>query len=190
MRPLRRRRGIGTNRPSSEDRSLASARRPGSSSCEASPLRDSAGISPASLGTAPSWEATTPGRRKPIAADGLTGATTAHDQPGYRKATADRTHRRPTARSRPLHLIPGGAWDPGGPCGLAGLGDHCPGSAPDRPAATRRGAMAKWRAAHDLGMGTCPAGVTLARQRAADWERPRSLHDLQSMGNAVCNTRS
>jgi len=45
--------GIGTSRPSSEDSSLARARRPGSSSFEALPLRDSAGISPASLGTAP-----------------------------------------------------------------------------------------------------------------------------------------
>ena len=56
MRPLRYRRpGIGTNRPSSEDRSSARARRPGSSPrAGASPLRDSAGFAPASLGSAPS----------------------------------------------------------------------------------------------------------------------------------------
>src|SRR5215813_3861384 len=51
VRPLRHRRGIETNRPSSEDSTSAPARRPGSSPLPgASPLRDSAGISPASLG--------------------------------------------------------------------------------------------------------------------------------------------
>jgi len=49
VRPLRHRRGIETNRPSSEDSTSAPARRPGSSPAGASPLRDSAGISPASL---------------------------------------------------------------------------------------------------------------------------------------------
>jgi len=64
VRPLRRREGIGTNRPSSEDRSPAQVRRPGSSprggtlraaGRRASPLRDSAGFVPASLRSAPSW---------------------------------------------------------------------------------------------------------------------------------------
>jgi hypothetical protein len=88
VRPLRRRRGIGTSRPSSEDRSLASARRPGSSSCEALPLRDSAGISPASLGTAPSQVPTVLGRRKLIAVGGLLGATTAtHGPERWRSAS-------------------------------------------------------------------------------------------------------
>src|SRR5215475_9778210 len=55
VRPLRLPGGIGTSRPSSEDRSSTLARRPGSSSGpEASPLRDSAGFTPASLGSASS----------------------------------------------------------------------------------------------------------------------------------------
>src|SRR5215831_12738404 len=56
VRPLRHRRGIETNRPSSEDSTSAPARRPGSFPAGASPLRDSAGISPASLGQRhPGW---------------------------------------------------------------------------------------------------------------------------------------
>ena len=65
MRSLRRLVGIGPSRPSSEDRSLAQARRPGLSATEilgrASPLRDSAGISPASLCTAPAQGHRSPG---------------------------------------------------------------------------------------------------------------------------------
>src|SRR5215467_2283268 len=57
VRPLRLPGGIGTNRPSSEDRSSTLARRPGlSSGTEASPLRDSAGFAPASLCSASSRE--------------------------------------------------------------------------------------------------------------------------------------
>jgi hypothetical protein len=189
VRPLRRRRGIGTSRPSSEDRSLASARRPGSSSCEASPLRDSAGISPASLGTAPSREPTAPGCPEAYRSRRATGcdyrawsARLPEAKAGSTlKAPPSHTWRGPVGPAGPCG--PGGALRPSGPWRpLSWLRARSPGSDTPRSSAE----MARSRR---FRKGIFPATMTLAEQTAQTWEGLRSLHDLPSMSNAVCNTR-
>ena len=122
-------RGIGTSRPSSEDRSLAQARRPGSSMPITSAWHHRCGTAPGShrLRCAqhpprevPPWDAGSLPQRQ-----ALGGRRFAADQrwPKTRSSYRPRPARiRDRHESRPLHLIPGGARDhcPAGPAGSLG----------------------------------------------------------------------